>query len=85
MISSPRSVASVDGGGGGGRKKKRGGEERGSHYLVPARSVRDILHVAMNIVHRVGHCRNVLLGRTGAGRVVNFVRHVFGVFCRSKD
>ena len=46
------------------------------HYLVAACFIRDILHIAMDVIHRVGHGRNVLLSRTGGGRVVDFVCHV---------
>lgn len=51
-------------------------EERERLHLVPARFVRDILHVAVNVVHWVGHGGDVLLGCAGGGGVVDFVGHV---------
>lgn len=50
--------------------------------LVTARFVRDILHRAVDVVHRVGHGGNVVLGRAGGAVVVDLVRHGLLRFCR---
>ena len=44
-------------------------------YLVSARFVRDILYVSMDVIHWVGHCRDVFFGCAGGGGVVDFVCH----------
>lgn len=63
-----------------GREEERGEEEKGRGeerlYLVATRFVRDVLHVAVDVVHWVGHGGNVVFGCAGGGGVVDFVRHV---------
>ena len=50
-------------------------------YLVPARFVGNVLDVAVDVVHGLGHGGDVLLGGAGGGVVLDLVCHfVFGGF-----
>ena len=60
----------------GTTRRRRRRRNRDGFYLVPARFVGDILHIAMNVVHWVGHGGDIVLGCAGGGGVVDFVGHV---------
>ena len=49
-------------------------------YLVPARLVGNVLDVAVDLVHGLGHGGDVFLGRAGDGVVVDLVCHFCCVF-----
>ena len=46
-------------------------------YLVPARLVGNVLDVAVDLIHGLGHGGDVFLGRAGGGVVVDLVCHFF--------